>query len=111
MYSRIADSACARVSKRWWLDHFIFKAAPEALDGGVIIAIALSRHGSHQAVFLENSAIHLSAILAAAVRVMDQSRWGTLIGSKEHAEGAENPRDARMILFWSYRQFLCMSVF
>lgn len=34
------------------VDHFIFKAAPEALDGGVIVAIALSRHGSHQAVFL-----------------------------------------------------------
>ena len=49
------------------VDHFIFKAAPEALDGGVIIAIALSRHGSHQPVSPENSAIRFSAVLTAAV--------------------------------------------
>ena len=59
------------------VDHFIFKAAPEALNGRVIITVAFSRHGSHQAVFLEDGAISLGAILAAAVRVMDQSRWGT----------------------------------
>ena len=48
-------------------DHFIFKTAPEALDGGVIIAVALSRHGSHQTASLENGAICFSAVLTTAV--------------------------------------------
>ena len=49
------------------VDHFIFQAAPEALNGCVIIAIARSRHGSCQAVFLKNGAIRFRAVLAAAV--------------------------------------------
>ena len=49
------------------VDHFIFKTAPEALNGRIVVTIAFSRHGSHQAIFLEDGAISLGAILAAAV--------------------------------------------
>jgi len=32
------------------MDEFILQAPPEALDGGVVVTVALPRHGGHQTV-------------------------------------------------------------
>ncbi len=39
------------------MDSFIFRAAPEALNRGIAVTMAFSRHGSDQAVFLKLGAI------------------------------------------------------
>ena len=38
------------------MDPFIFRAAPEALNRGIAVTMAFSRHGSYQAVFLKHAA-------------------------------------------------------
>ena len=39
------------------IDEFVFEAAPEGLDEGVIIAVALATHGSDQAVLGQHLAV------------------------------------------------------
>src|SRR3954453_357367 len=58
-------------------DELGFQGLEERLDHGVVIAIPLAGHRDQDAVLLELGLIIDRAILAAAVRMMDQPGCGT----------------------------------
>ena len=59
------------------VDDFVFEAAPEGFDEGVIVAIAFTAHGSDQTVLDEELPVSRAGKLHAAVRVDDESFSGT----------------------------------
>src|SRR5471030_118486 len=68
---------CFRVSPgrvALMVHQLVFQAAPEALHGRVVVAVPPARHGWLHAELLHQFLIVVSAVLAAAVGVMNQSR-------------------------------------
>lgn len=51
---------------------FGLQSAPEALDEGIVIAIALATHAAAQAGFCERLAVFQRGVLHPAVRMMDE---------------------------------------
>ena len=59
-----------------------FQRSKEALPGGIVVAVALTAHtGDHVMSLLELS-VGMSAALAAAVRVVQQSGWRLAISNR-----------------------------
>jgi len=56
------------------MDECGFQGTPEALDGGVVVTIAAPGHGELEAVLVQAPLVVPSTILAASIRVTDQSR-------------------------------------
>ena len=56
------------------IDGLVFETAPERLDVGVVVAIALAAHGGEQAVFGEHLTISGTGKLHSPIRVHDQPR-------------------------------------
>lgn len=67
------------------IDHFVFEAAPEAFDKGVIVAIAFAAHGSDQTVLGQDLAVGRTGKLHAAIRMDDESLSGTAL-EERHAQ-------------------------
>jgi len=55
------------------VDDFIFEAAPEGFDKGVVVAVAFAAHGSDQAILSEEPPISLAGKLSAAIGVNDDA--------------------------------------
>lgn len=69
--------ACWRVwNRREWTSS-VFKVPQKLSMGGIVIAVATPGHGWLEAVLVETLLVVPRAILAAAIRVTDQSRPGT----------------------------------
>ena len=54
------------------IDDFVFQAAPEGFDEGVIVAVAFAAHGSDQAILSEELPISRAGKLGAAIGVNDE---------------------------------------
>ena len=67
------------------VDNFVFKAAPEGFDEGVVVAIAFATHGSDQAVLSQDLPVSGAGELHAAIRVDDKGCFGTAL-QKCHAQ-------------------------
>lgn len=76
MYSLIADSALGACSVPPMMSHLVLQASPEALHGGIIVAVPLARHGCPHAELRAELAAAVGAVLAVAIRVQDQAWRG-----------------------------------
>ena len=54
------------------VDDFVFEAAPEGFDEGVVVAIAFAAHGSDEAVLSQKLPISRAGELGAAIGVNDE---------------------------------------
>ena len=54
------------------INQFVFEAAKEALDKGVIVAVAFTSHGSGEAVLSQDLPVSCAGELAAAIGVDDE---------------------------------------
>jgi hypothetical protein len=71
------------------IDEFVFEAAPERLDEGVIVAVGLATHGSEQSVLGQDLPVSRAGKLGSTIRVDDKaSSVATL--AKRHAQGADD---------------------
>jgi hypothetical protein len=61
------------------VDYFVFKAAPEGLDEGVIVAIAFATHGSDEVVLGQDLPISGAGKLHLAIGVDDKGGFGTAL--------------------------------
>jgi len=68
------------------MNEFPFQGAKEALDSGVVPAIALAAHAGRDTVHGQHLLIGRCGILTPAVGVMQESGLG-LPGFERHAEG------------------------
>lgn len=71
------------------VDDFIFKATPEGLDEGVIVAIAFATHRSDEAVLGQDLAVSGAGKLHAAIGVDDKGGFGTAL-QECHAQGSDD---------------------
>jgi hypothetical protein len=62
------------------VNHFVFEAAPERLDKGVIVAVAWAAHGGDQAVLGEEVSVSRAGELAAAIGVDDEAPARAALG-------------------------------
>ena len=51
------------------IDQLVFETAPEGLDKGVIVAVALAAHGSEQTVLSEHLPVSCAGKLASPIGV------------------------------------------
>ena len=68
------------------VNHFVFEAAPEAFDEGVVVAIAWATHGRDQAMLGEDFSIGGAGELAAPIGVHDEVGARPAL-EKGHAQG------------------------
>jgi hypothetical protein len=73
------------------VDQFVFEAAPERLDKGVIVAVALAAHRSEQTVLGQHLAVSRAGELGATIRVDDEWASGPTL-AEGHAEGGDDQR-------------------
>ena len=71
MYSKIAISACRRVSHECPLYSLGLDGFEERLDGGVIIAISFTTHRRFEVMLVQDFLVIVRAVLAATIGVMD----------------------------------------
>ena len=71
------------------IDHFVFEAAPEGLDEGVVVAVTFAAHGSEEAVLGEDLPVSGAGKLHAAIRVNDESSSGAPL-EERHAQGGDD---------------------
>jgi hypothetical protein len=81
------------------IDQFVFEAAPEGLDEGVIIAVALATHGSEEAVLGQDLPVSRAGKLGSTIRVDDEGSCGATL-AEGHAQGSD---DQRGIEDWTHR--------
>jgi hypothetical protein len=81
------------------IDQFVFEAAPEGLDEGVIVAVALATHGSEEAVLGQDVPISRAGKLGSTIRVDDEGSSGATL-AEGHAQGGD---DQRGIEDWAHR--------
>src|SRR5439155_14326320 len=62
--------------QRLRVNELVFKRAPKSFHGGVVITIAFAAHAADSLSGTEQSAVSLSAVLEASVRVMQQAGLG-----------------------------------
>ena len=70
------------------VDDFVFKAAPEGLDEGVVVAVAFATHGGDEAVLGEDLPVSGAGKLHSTIRVDDKGCCGTAL-EERHAQGVE----------------------
>ncbi len=68
------------------VDDFIFEAAPEGFDEGVVVAVAFAAHGSEQTMLGEELPVRGTGELHPAIGVDDESAGGTAL-EQGHAQG------------------------
>ena len=71
------------------IDDFVFEAAPEGFDEGVVVAVAFAAHGSHQAVLGQELPVSGASKLRSAVGVDDESAGGAAL-EQRHAQGGHH---------------------
>ena len=71
------------------IDEFVFEAAPERLDEGVIVAVGLATHGSEQSVLGQDLPVSRAGKLGSTIRVDDKASSGATL-AKRHAQGADD---------------------
>ncbi len=71
------------------VDDFVFKAAPEGLDEGVIVAVAFATHGGDQTVLGQDLPVSGAGKLHAAIGVDDEGSSGTAL-QECHAQGSDD---------------------
>jgi hypothetical protein len=71
------------------VDHFIFEAAPEGFDKGVVVAVAFPAHGSDQAMLSEELAISGAGKLRAAIGVDDEGPGGPALKQRHPQSGTD----------------------
>lgn len=71
------------------IDQFVFEAAPEGLDEGVIVAVALATHRSDEAVLGQDLSVGCAGKLGSTVRVEDKSSRGATL-AESHAQGGDD---------------------
>lgn len=88
----VVEDGAARLSEAseaLVIDHFVFEAAPEGFDEGVIVAIAFAAHGRDETVLGEDLAVSRAGKLGASIRVDDKSSSGATL-TKRHAQGGDH---------------------
>jgi hypothetical protein len=71
------------------IDDFVFQAAPEGFDEGVIVAIAFATHGSDETVMGEDLPVSRAGKLRTSIGVDDKSSsWATL--AERHTQGGDH---------------------
>ena len=61
------------------IDQFVFEAAKEGLDEGVIVAVALATHGSEKAVLGQDVPVSRADKLGSTIRVDDEGSSGATL--------------------------------
>jgi len=73
------------------IDNFVFQAAPEGFDEGVIVAIAFAAHGSDETVLGEDLPVSRAGELRASIGVDDKSCSGATLAER-HPQGCNHER-------------------
>jgi hypothetical protein len=71
------------------IDHFVFEAAPEGFDEGVVVAIAFAAHGSDETVMGEDLPVSRAGKLRASIRVDDKSSSRATLAER-HTQGGDD---------------------
>ena len=71
------------------IDDFVFEAAPEGFDEGVIVTIAFAAHGSDEAVMGEDLPVSRAGKLRASIGVDDKSSSGATLAER-HTQGGDH---------------------
>jgi len=71
------------------VDDFVFEAAPEGFDEGIVVAVAFATHGSDEAVLSQDLPVSGAGKLHAAIRVDDKGCFRTAL-EERHAQGSDD---------------------
>ncbi len=71
------------------IDHFIFEAAPERFDEGVVVAVAFAAHGSDQTMLGEELPVSGTGELHPAIGVDDERPGGPALQERHAQRGAD----------------------
>ena len=66
------------------VNEFVFEAAPERLNKGIVVAVTLASHGSEQSILSQNVAVSGAGELGSAIGVEDEG-FDRATLSKRHA--------------------------
>ena len=94
----VAEDSAASLSEggeALGVDDFVFKAAPEGFDEGVVVAIASATHGSDEAVLGQDLPVSGAGKLHAAIGVDDKGCFRTAL-QECHAQGSDDETGREM---------------
>src|SRR5580698_1545179 len=73
------------------IDQFVFEAAPEGLDEGVIVTVAFAAHGSEYAMPCQHLAVGCTGELTATIGVKNKLAGGPAL-AQCHGKGCNDKR-------------------
>lgn len=88
----VAEDGGARLgegSEALVVNHFVFEAAPEGFDEGVVVTVAFAAHGSDEAMLDENLPVSGTGKLHPAIGVDDERTCGPAL-EQRHAQGGKD---------------------
>jgi hypothetical protein len=79
------------------IDDFMFEAAPEGFDEGVVVAVAFATHGSNQTMLEEEWPVSGTGELHAALGVDDERTFGATL-LQRHAQDSQDKASVESLM-------------